>query len=38
MKDDDVSITQTNAILKHIARKNNLVGANDKEQVFVINV
>jgi len=31
-KDDDVAITQSNAILKHIARKNELVGSSLKEQ------
>jgi len=31
-KDDDVAISQSNAILKHIARKNNLCGNTAKEQ------
>jgi len=33
-KDDEVSLTQSNAILKHIARKNNLLGATVKEQAL----
>eukprot|EP00088_Acartia_fossae_P060098 TRINITY_DN7188_c0_g1_i1.p1 TRINITY_DN7188_c0_g1~~TRINITY_DN7188_c0_g1_i1.p1 ORF type:complete len:220 (+),score=47.98 TRINITY_DN7188_c0_g1_i1:50-709(+) len=31
-KDDEVAITQSNAILKHIGRNNNLVGETAKEQ------
>jgi len=33
-KDEDVSLTQSNAILKHIARKNNLVGSTAKDQAL----
>jgi len=33
-KDDDVALTQSNAILKHIARKNNLIGTTIKEQAL----
>lgn len=33
-KDEDVSITQSNVILKHIARKNNLAGSTVKEQAL----
>jgi len=33
--DGDIKITQSNAILRHIARKNNLVGGSEKEKAYV---
>jgi len=33
--DGDIKITQSSAILRHIARKNNLVGGSDKEKAYV---
>jgi len=34
-KDGDISITQSNAILRYIARKNNLCGITEQEKVLV---
>jgi len=33
--DGDVKLTQSNAILRHIARKHNMLGANDVERAMV---
>lgn len=33
--DEDVKLTQTNAILRYLARKHNLYGETEKEQAFI---